>query len=95
MGHKRKGKRGRLKIVLRLSEDHTKFNAPLSIAKNPYLYPYETKTIAELISMIKDSGIFNKNLVSEREIDELLINRRPLELLCLANRVFYNMDHPL
>lgn len=52
------------------------------------LSPCETKTIQELALMIKATGLYDK--LSDKEFDNLILSRRPLELLFMANATIYH-----
>ena len=58
-------------------------------AKTVYqsLSPCETKTISELAEMIKKTGLYDK--FSDKEFESLVLSRRPLELLFMANASIY------
>lgn len=51
------------------------------------LSPCETKTISELAEMIKLTGLYGQ--FSDKEFESLIISRRPLELLFMANASIY------
>lgn len=49
---------------------------------NQILGPVESASIKELASLIKKNSDFR--LISEKEFDEMILSRRPLELMLMA-----------
>lgn len=55
---------------------------------NQILGPIESANIQELTEIIRGSVDFN--LISEKEFNDMIISRRPLELLLMAQSVITN-----
>lgn len=81
MGHKRK----KLKIILKVSENHKKIM--MSHPMTEQLSVHETMTIKELGGIIRNYGLYEK--LSDKEFDEFILSRRPMELLLIANASLY------
>lgn len=55
---------------------------------NPVLSPVESGTIAELADIIKHGVDYSQ--LSEKEFNSMILSRRPLELILMANAIIYN-----
>lgn len=52
------------------------------------IFGIETLTIQELIDIIKPT-ILSESNISEKEADNILLSRRPIELICWANNILF------
>ena len=53
------------------------------------LDPIETFTIKEIAKKLKDTGKFN--LLSDKEFDEMILSRRPMELMLVGQAFGVNL----
>lgn len=81
MGHKKK----KLKIIVKLSENLEKVTMPHPVTEQ--LSVCETRTIKELRETIRNYGSYKT--LSDKEFDEFILSRRPMELLLIANASLY------